>query len=571
MSKRATFWLAWFACGLYLVIAIVTLFFQMKNAPSQLLSDIFNALVLLVFATVGALIASRHPQNPIGWIFCTSTLLSALGVFLLEYAVYALITVPGSLPAGALMGVFGGWARGMGWFLMLTFLLLLFPNGHLLSPRWRPLAWLIVVLLAAFTITSLLAPYLSDIRLTTVHNPIEIPGASDLFVLLTALLSLGLLATIIPCIVAVVLRFRRVRGDQRQQLKWFAYGMTLSILMLIVIVIVIFSNVSSSPLTTLPFYLAVICIPISTGIAMFRYRLYDIDMLINRTLVYGVLTLLVVGIYVLVVGYLGALFRTSGNLLIELLATALVAVLFQPLRVALQRGINRLFYGQRDEPYAIIERLGSRLEATLAPDAVLPTIVETVAEALKLPYAAVQLQQEGELVIAASYGKQKEELLALPLVSQRETIGQLLLAPRAPGEGFTPADVRLFSELSRQVSLAAHAVRLTSDLQRSNEHLIAARTNLVIAQEEERRRLRRDLHDGLGPTLAALTLKVGAARKLLARNPAEVETLLLELNSDIETTVADIRRLVYNLRPPALDDLGLIGAIRERVAQSSIS
>lgn len=465
------------------------------------------------------------------------------------------------------MGVFGGWARGMGWFLTLTFLLLLFPNGHLLSPRWRPLAWLIVVLLAAFTITSLLAPYLSDLRLTTVHNPIEIPGVSDLFDLLTALLSLGLLATIIPCIVAVVLRFRRARGEERQQLKWFAYGTTLSILMLIVILIVIFSNTSSNPLTTIPFYLAVICIPISTGIAMLRYRLYEIDVLINRTLVYGGLTLLVVGIYVLVVGYLGALFRTSSNLLISLVATALVAVLFQPMRVALQHGINRLFYGQRDEPYVLIERLGSRLEATLAPEAVLPTIVETVAQALKLPYAAIQLQQEDSLMTAASYGKLKGEPLALPLVSQRETVGKLLLAPRAPGEDFTPADVRLFGELSRQVSLAVHAVRLTRDLQRSNEHLMAARTNLVIAQEEERRRLRRDLHDGLGPTLAALTLKVGAARKLLAHDPTQVEMLLLELNSDIETTVADIRRLVYNLRPPALDDLGLIGAIQERAAQ----
>ena len=141
MSKHTAFWLAWGTWVLYVAIAIVTLLFQMKNAPSELLSDIFNALVLLAFATVGSLIASRRPQNPIGWIFCISTLLWALGNVLQEYAVYALFTVPGSLPAGALMGVFGGWAGGMGWFLMLTFLLLLFPNGHLPSPRWRPLAW----------------------------------------------------------------------------------------------------------------------------------------------------------------------------------------------------------------------------------------------------------------------------------------------------------------------------------------------------------------------------------------------------------------------------------------------
>ncbi len=143
MSRRILFWFAWFTWALYLVIATITLLFKMKNAPSELPSEYFSALVLLAFATVGALIASRRPQNPIGWIFCISTLLWALGVLMLEYAVYALISVPGSLPAGALMGVLGGWARGMGWFPLLTFLLLLFPNGRLLSSRWRPLATLI--------------------------------------------------------------------------------------------------------------------------------------------------------------------------------------------------------------------------------------------------------------------------------------------------------------------------------------------------------------------------------------------------------------------------------------------
>src|SRR6266566_9891999 len=270
MSKRTAFGFAWFTWALYLVIAIITLLFQMKNAPSELLSDIFNALVLLAFATVGALIASRRPKNPIGWIFCISTLLWALGVLMLEYAVYALVTVPGSLSAGALLGVFGGWARGMGWFLMLTFLLLLFPNGHLLSPRWRPLVWLITGLLAAYTIASLFAPDLSnnDTRLATVLNPMGISGARGLPDQLTNFLPLALFATIIACIVAVFLRFRRARGEERQQLKWFAYGTILSILMLIVLVITIFSNPNPGAAAGTFFYLAVVCIPISAGIAM---------------------------------------------------------------------------------------------------------------------------------------------------------------------------------------------------------------------------------------------------------------------------------------------------------------
>jgi hypothetical protein len=283
-------WLAWFTWVLYLVIAIFTLLFQIKNAPSEVLSDSFNALVLLLFATVGALIASRRPQNPIGWIFCISTLMWALGVFLLEYAVYALITAPGSLPAGALMSFFGDWARAIGWLLMLTFLLLLFPNGHLPSRKWRPLAWLIAGLLAAFKFTLLLSPNQYDTRLATVHNPLGIAGATALFYLLTNLLVLCLVATILACIAAVVFRFRRARGDERQQLKWFAYGTILNILLLIPVVILLFSKVKIGDSSLILFYLSVVFIPISAAIAILKYRLYDLDVLINRTLVYSTLT-----------------------------------------------------------------------------------------------------------------------------------------------------------------------------------------------------------------------------------------------------------------------------------------
>jgi signal transduction histidine kinase len=211
--------------------------------------------------------------------------------------------------------------------------------------------------------------------------------------------------------------------------------------------------------------------------------------------------------------------------------------------------------------------LSQRLDATLAPDAVLPAITETVAQALKLPYAAIALQEPERLDIAASYGTPVDGLLELPLVYQAEMIGSLLLGPRAPGESWAASDRELLDELARHAGAAAHAIRLTAALQRSNADLASAHERLVTAREEERRRLRRDLHDGLGPALAALTLKVGAARRLLARDPATADALLEELSGDIQATVVDIRRLVYNLRPPTLDELGLAGAIRERAAQ----
>ncbi|HXZ05893.1 MAG TPA: sensor histidine kinase, partial [Ktedonobacteraceae bacterium] len=287
---------------------------------------------------------------------------------------------------------------------------------------------------------------------------------------------------------------------------------------------------------------------------------FDIDLILNRTLVYGLLTTIVIGMYILVVSILGMLFHAYGNFFISLIATGLVAVLFQPLRARLQWMINRLMYGERDDPYAVLSRLASRLEATLAPESVLPTIVETVAQALKLPYAAIALKQGEEFVPAASYGLSQDKPFVLPLVYHTETIGQLLLAPRALGEDFTTADHKLLEDIAHQAGAAAHAVQLTADLERSHEQLITTR-------EEERRRLRRDLHDGLGSTLAALHLQAGAIRTMMRYDLPAADAELVDLQTEIRSSIADIRRLVYELRPPTLDELGLLGAIRQYAAQ----
>ena len=366
MSKRTAFWLAWFTWLLYLVIAIATLLLQIRDDPSSWLNDLFDALILLAFATVGSLIASRRPENPIGWLFCISTLLWALGNVLQEYTTYALITVPGSLPAGALMGVIGHWIGGIGWFLMLTYLLLLFPNGHLPSPRWRFLARLIAVLLAAYSITFLLSPYpyansAIDPRLLTVRNPIGIMVANDLFDTLGGDIPLLLFPLIIACIASVFLRFRRTRGVERQQLKWFTYGMAISILMLIIILIAVFSTPNGGSGTF--FYLAVVCIPISAGIAMLRYRLYDIDVLINRTLIYGVLTAVLALAYfvsVLILQYLLSSF-TSGSQLAIVGSTLVIAILFQTLRHRIQRIIDRRFYRSKYDAARTLSAFSARL------------------------------------------------------------------------------------------------------------------------------------------------------------------------------------------------------------------
>ncbi|MFQ5421475.1 MAG: histidine kinase, partial [Anaerolineae bacterium] len=292
------------------------------------------------------------------------------------------------------------------------------------------------------------------------------------------------------------------------------------------------------------------------GIAILRYQLYDIDFLINRTLVYGALMACVVGIYALVVGAAGALAQAQSNWLVALLATGLVAVLFQPLRERLQRSVNRLVYGERDDPVAVFSKLGERMETAVAPNELLPILAETIARTLKLSYVAVGLQTNGSLEIAAAYGKPTHNPVTFPLAYQGKTIGELLVAPRQTGESFSPAEMALLQNIAWQAGTAVHAAQLSADLRRSRQRLVTAR-------EEERRRLRRDLHDDLGPKLASLTLSLDAIGKLMDRDPAAAAELLRELKEQSQTAVQDIRRLVYDLRPPALDDLGLAAALRE--------
>jgi signal transduction histidine kinase len=310
----------------------------------------------------------------------------------------------------------------------------------------------------------------------------------------------------------------------------------------------------------LAWFLSLNIIPIAFTIAITRYRLWNIDLAINRTLVYGALTASVVLLYVAVIGGLGFLFQSSDSTLIPLLATGVAAVLFQPLRVRLQGVVNRMMYGERDDPAAVLSKLGEHLTETGPPEAALSGIVQTVAQALKLPYAAIELGDGGE--IAAAYGLPVKSPIRFPLTYQGEIVGQLVAAERAPGETFTPKDHQLLENIAHQAGAAAHAAHLTADLRRSRQRLVTTR-------EEERRRLRRDLHDGLGPTLASLTLKMDATRNVLRKDPDKAEDLLDGLKVQTQQTIQEIRSLVYDLRPPALDEFGLIGALQSFIDTKS--
>lgn len=497
-----------------------------------------DALYVVGSALIAWVILSRKPRVPMALFVslflvslagATSSTIDALTSH--EHAVGTFTTLLGALGYIGLNGLF-----------------YLFPDGRFV-PRWT---WIMIVIVVVAQV-----PF--SMPETSVYNPNSWPAPLKLPVLF------GIFG---PAVFAQIYRFRRVSDPgQRQQTKWVVYGATAAILLMFVArsgdpngvpLPHTFSILPAirDPLLDLGFFL----IPLSLGVSVLRYRLWDIDVIINRTLVYGGLTASVVGLYVLIVGYVGTVLRIGNNLAVSLIATGAVAVLFQYLREHLQRGVNRLMYGERDEPYAVLSGLGRRLEAALLPNQALPTIVETIAQALKLPYVAIALRQGDASVVAATYGSPVGNVLMLPLSYGAEAIGALILAPRVGEGAFAPADHRLLDDLARQAGAAVYAVRLTADLQQSRERLVTAR-------EEERRRLRRDLHDGLGPALGAFSLKVGAARNVLPHDRAAADALLAELIGDVERAVAGIRRLVYNLRPPALDDLGLMGAIQSAAAQ----
>jgi len=426
----------------------------------------------------------------------------------------------------------------------------LLPDGRFV-PSWT--RWLIPASLLLIPM-SIFYENLSTASLSNIL--LWVGTALALFILLAALY-------------AQIYRYRKVSTQlERQQTKWVIFGLSLWFLFMLISSYPYMILQSLPPGSQLPWwapymelvwFVSLAFLPLSLTIAVMRYRLYDIDIIINRTLVYGALTAIVVGLYVLVVGGLGVLFQSTNNLMVALIATGVVAVMFQPLRERLQQGVNRMMYGERDDPVAVFTRMGELVEATSSPKAMLAGLVETIAQTLNLPYAAIELGTNEMVEVVAEYGRPKGNLIRFPLIYQAEQIGSLVVCSRDHGEGFRTPDQQLLENLARQTGAAAHAAQLNYELQRS-------RVRLVTAREEERRRIRRDLHDELGPQLASQTLIIEALEKRMQNDPESATQLLGELKKHSQSAVQDIRRLVYDLRPPALDDLGLVNAIQEALA-----
>jgi signal transduction histidine kinase len=358
-------------------------------------------------------------------------------------------------------------------------------------------------------------------------------------------------------------RYRHVSGPvQRQQTKWVALAVGLAFLFLLLGIFLptlFLGPTNPWSVWALALLLPVfLLIPASIAIAILRHHLYDIDRLISRTLTYGLLTVGGVGVYIGVVNGAEWLLREGVGWGGSLLATAVIAVGFAPARDRLQRWVDRRLYGDRHDPVRAMARLGERLRD--APSGVpggdvLAGVLQGVCETLRLPSASLRVEDGVEV---AAFGRPGTASESIPLEHEGQQVGVLLVGVRSGGDALGAADRQVLEVLAAPVAVALHAVLLSRELQRSRERLVAAR-------EEERRRLRRDLHDGLGPILTAVTLKADAARSVLDTAPDRADALLAELRRDAKHAIGDLRRVIYDLRPAALDELGLLGALDEQV------
>ncbi len=537
--------------------AAVTMILGLFAAVLAILGRDVSLLLLpgpLAYAWIGGVLLARRSGHPMGPLLCLIGLADVIGVLPYTYVRYTLVHSPGSLPFSTAMLWVNTWAYAPATILGGPVLLMFFPEGRLLSRRFLPGLWAALAFIPLSVGGYAFHPQNLGPLFRNMSNPYAVPRLEGLFDACQALsVVCGLVAGAYAA-VSLTLRWRRADRVGRQQLKWLLAVLPAAIASLIS------TLVAPGSVSLALGAVAGILMPVAIGIAVLRYRLYEADILLNRAVLYGSLTAGVAGVYLAVVVVAHYLFRVQGRSLpTQIIATVLAAAVLWPLHDRVQRRVDRLFYGDRGVPYEALARLGRRVEEAADTETALNSVVKTIADSLRLPYAALELRLGDGWSPAATYGEAPAQLVAFPLTFQRETVGRLLVGTRSRGEQLGPDDERLLADLARQAGSATHAVALRRALD-------VSRAGLVTAREEERRRLRRDLHDGLGPTLAGLTLGLDTARSRSAGQP-ELHDLLGRLKAETQRAVTDVRRIVYGLRPPALDEFGLVGSLREEVGR----
>jgi signal transduction histidine kinase len=495
-----------------------------------------NVAIGASFAPCGMLIARHRSRNPIGW------LLLALAIAPLTSAVMVPVGAYGAAhgwPHWALRLVVTvflfAWPWGVG--LCLPLVLQLFPTGTVVSPRWRALLILTVVGGVASVLVMGTGPS-PDLDANTFLLLGE-PGP-----VVTIAVEVLSAVVLLASVASLVLRYRQGGDLVRRQLLW----------LLLAAVVAVGINVPGAvdvehrTLGDIALLLTVPLIPAAITVAILRHHLFDIRLVVSRAVLYLVLTGGVIGGYAALVAMLDHALQGAGA---PILATLLVALAFNPLRVRLQRLVERAFYGARADPVRAVTHVGQRL----AGDD-LHGVVTGIREALRVPFAALRGTSEE----IATSGQAPAAVHTIPLTYRGERVGELVVGVRRGEHRMSTADSAVLDLLATPLAVAVHATELSEKLQASRERLIGA-------AEDERRRLHRELHDSLGPALTGAAFKVQATGNYIHADPQRAAQLNTELGEQLRSLIEDIRRLVYGLRPPALDELGLVGALRRYAGQ----
>ena len=589
MTPRAAFWCALSIWMLTLATATTALIYNhVHPLPPKVSGGTGNAVAGVVavtfvvgFATVGALLAWKRPANPIGW------LLSATG---LSYAAAFIGLLFLQFPRTRIWSSWLGWL----WFFgigFVVFVLLLFPTGTLPSRRWRPVGWAAAAALAGWAIGNAFAPTIISAGSPALRNPIGMGGlAGHVFDILAGAGAALIAATGLAALVSLVFRYRRAGTVEREQLKWLVYvgGLIVAALLTeIPIAQILGPSAASTNLQNAISSGAIALVPIAIGIAIFRYHLYDIDIVINKTLVYGSLAVFITGVYVAIVVGIGALAQrgTHPSLGLSIAATAVVAVAFQPVRARVQRFANRLVYGHRATPYEVLADFAGRMAGAYAAEDLLPRMARMLAEGTAAARADVWLKagesfrdgavwppgapaQPPARATAADVPAHPADRI-LPVRHQGEVLGALSVSKR-PGEPLTPTEDRLLADLAAQVGLVLKNAGLREQLLARLEEIRASRQRLVAAQDSERRRIERNIHDGAQQQLVALAIKLSITESMIGTDTDGERELLAELRTDAASAVEDLRDLARGIYPPLLAGEGLAAALAAQARKATV-
>lgn len=527
---------------------------RLWSAPGD---QAFVSIWVLV-ALLGALLTRRVPNRAVGPIVLASGLAFCIAALAQGWAVRALRLDPG-LPLGSPAAWVATW---IGTFSvgLVPLVILALPTG---DPPRRAALSIVVACVAVAAAQSVAVEPLEgvDPRLRPIPNPGGVAGLADAVGVVTGLgVAVLLLAVVFGA--ARVVSFARRSREASEQLRWVSAGVLLIPVTFVVTAVVegLGGLAVANALSLVGYGAALVLLIAALITATARHRLYALDALVDRTVVFALLTALGVLVYGGIVGLANLLFTDSATTGASLLATAVVAVSFGSARTAVGRWTSLLLFGPRTEPYEVLAALGARLEATISTGEVLPELVGALAEALDVDGVAIDLREGDDFVEAAAAGAAVDSSTVAPIVASGEVVGQLRVGRRrASGVAIEEAERRLLDDVARQAAVAIQGVRMFADLQRS-------RAEVVQGREEERRRLQRDLHDGLGPALAGLVLEAEAAQRLVETSPAAARAAMGELVGQLKSATTEVRRISRGLRPAVLDQLGLVGALREHAA-----